>query len=63
MKVKVYKCRSWDDTLKTWTVSRYRYTLEEIAGHHQSEPILDDWEWGEREGPELRPGHGQGFTR
>ncbi len=52
IKVRVYRCRCWDVVLKSWEISRFRYTLEEIAKLTRCEPIMNDLEEAERLTPE-----------
>lgn len=50
MKVRYYRCRTFDETTGKWDVSRVRFDLATIALFPNSEPIMDDWE--EREVPD-----------
>lgn len=42
--VRLYACRQHDATTGMWSKSRYRYSLEEIAGMANAEAIMDNWE-------------------
>lgn len=48
MQVMEYQCESYDEVTRQWVASRFFYTLEEIAGHANSRPLMDTGREGER---------------
>jgi hypothetical protein len=51
MKLPVYACRTFDETLQTCTRSRFKYAMAEISKFAGAEPIMDDCEDVERPSP------------